>query len=191
MVFKETKLKGSFIIEMEKIEDPRGFFSRAWCKREFELRGLVSTIVQSNVAFNKKRGTLRGMHYQAAPFEETKIVRCNRGIILDVIIDLRPASTTHKQWISVELTEDNYIMLYVPQGFAHGYQTLTDNAEVFYHVSQFYSSSAELGVRWDDPAFNIEWPMTDERIISEKDRSWPDYIDPASKSDKRRENDYY
>lgn len=179
MIFKETKLKGSFIIEMEKIEDPRGFFSRAWCKDEFQLRGLNSTIVQSNVAFNKKRGTLRGMHYQVAPFEETKIIRCTRGIIFDVIIDLQPASITYKQWISVELAEDNYKMLYVPKGFAHGYQTMTDNAEIFYHVSQFYSSGAERGVRFDDPSFNIEWPTTDERMISEKDRSWPDYVDPA------------
>jgi dTDP-4-dehydrorhamnose 3,5-epimerase len=179
MIFKETKLKGSFIIEIEKLEDSRGFFARAWCQKEFEAMGLVPEIVQSNISFNKKRGTVRGMHYQAAPFEETKLVRCTRGRIFDVIIDLRPTSITYKQWTSAELTEDNYSMLYVPQGFAHGYQTLTDNAEVYYHVSQFYIANAERGVRHNDPVFRIEWPIKAERIISEKDNNWPDYADPT------------
>jgi dTDP-4-dehydrorhamnose 3,5-epimerase len=179
MIFKETKLKGSFIIEIEKLEDSRGFFARAWCQKEFEAMGLVPEFVQSNVSFNKTRGTVRGMHYQAAPFEETKLVRCTRGKIFDVIIDLRPASITYKQWTSVELTEDNYRMFYVPKGFAHGYQTLTDNTEVCYHVSQFYIANAERGVRYNDPAFAIEWPIKAERIISEKDNNWPDYTDPA------------
>ena len=179
MIFKETKLKGSFIIEIEKLEDSRGFFARAWCQKEFEAMGLVPEIVQSNISFNKKRGTVRGMHYQAAPFEETKLVRCTRGRIFDVIIDLRPTSITYKQWTSVELTGDNYKMFYVPKGFAHGYQTLTDNAEVCYHVSQFYIANAERGVRYNDPAFGIEWPIKAERIISEKDNNWPDYTDPT------------
>jgi dTDP-4-dehydrorhamnose 3,5-epimerase len=176
MIFLETKIQGAFIIEMERIEDHRGFFSRAWCQREFEEHGLVSTIVQSNVSFNKFKGTLRGMHYQMAPFEETKLVRCTRGRVYDVIVDLRPASMTYKEWCSVELTEDNYKMFYVPKGLAHGYLTLSDNAEVCYNVSQYYSSAAERGVRFDDPAFKIEWPGSGARIISEKDRSWPDYV---------------
>lgn len=175
MIFKETKLKGAFIIELEKRGDERGFFARAWCKNEFVINGLVSNIAQSNLSFSKKAGTLRGMHYQVAPFEETKLVRCTKGAIYDVIIDLRPSSSTYKQWVAVELTEDNYKMLYVPQGFAHGFQTLTDDVEVFYHVSQFYSPGSERGVRWNDPRFGIKWPHVNIRIISEKDRNWPDY----------------
>lgn len=176
MIFKETNLKGAFVIELEKRADERGFFARAWCKREFEARGLEINLVQSNLSFSKKAGTLRGMHYQAAPFEETKLVRCIRGAIYDVIIDLRPDSPTYKQWLAVELTEDNYRMLYVPKGFAHGFQTLVDNVEVFYHVTQFYTAEAERGVRWDDPLFGIKWPEIKKRIISEKDRNWPDYV---------------
>ena len=175
MIFEETRLKGAFVITIEKIEDKLGFFARSWCKKEFEFHGLVSTIVQSNLSFNKKAGTLRGMHYQVAPFEETKLFRCTKGVIYEVIIDLRVGSPTYKQWIGVELTEHNYKMLYVPEGFAHGFQTLKDNTEVIYHVSQFYSQEHERGIRWDDPFFNIEWPEAEERIISEKDRSWPNY----------------
>ncbi len=175
MIFRETKLAGAFIIELEKLEDERGFFARAWCQKEFEAQGLVSRFVQCNVSFNKKRGTLRGMHYQVAPYEEVKLVRCTRGAIYDVIIDLRPDSPTYTQWLGVELTADNYRMLYVPEGCAHGYQTLTDNAEVFYQVSQFYAPQCERGVRWDDPVFNIEWPIDHPIILSEKDRRWPDF----------------
>lgn len=175
MLFKETILKGAFIIELERIEDKRGFFSRTWCKREFEKHGLNKSLVQSNIAFNKKRDILRGMHYQVAPYEEIKLVRCTRGAIYDVIIDLRASSPTYMQWIGVELTEDNYKMFYVPEGFAHGYQTLKDNTEVFYQVSQFYSPKSEQGVKWDDKVFGIKWPETDVRIISEKDKSWPNY----------------
>jgi len=175
MIFKETRLKGAFIIELEQLKDERGFFARAWCQKEFEAHGLTPRLVQCNISFNKRRGTLRGMHYQAAPYEEAKLVRCTRGAVYDVIIDLRPDSPTYKQWIGVELTADNRRMLYVPEGFAHGYQTLTDNAEVFYQVSQFYSPESERGVRWNDPAFGIEWPEADVRIISAKDQSWPDY----------------
>lgn len=175
MIFKETNLKGAFVIELEKRVDERGFFARAWCRREFEAYGLDTGLVQSNLSFSKKAGTLRGMHYQAAPFEETKLVRCIRGAIYDVIIDLRPNSPTYKQWIAVELTEDNGRMLYVPKGFAHGFQTLVNNVEVFYHVTQFYTPEAERGLRWNDPQFGIKWPEVEHRIISEKDRSWPDY----------------
>jgi dTDP-4-dehydrorhamnose 3,5-epimerase len=175
MIFTETELKGAFIIELELRRDDRGFFARTWCKREFEEHGLVSNIAQSNCSFSKKAGTLRGMHYQAAPFEETKTIRCIRGAIYDVIIDLRPTSSTYKQWVAVELTEDNYKMLYVPKGFAHGFQTLTEDVEVIYHVSQCYSPESERGVRWNDPQFGIKWPDLSVRVMSEKDRNWPDY----------------
>jgi len=176
MLFKETKLKGAYIIEPERLEDSRGFFSRVWCKKEFEAHGLNLGLVQCNISFNKKRGTLRGMHYQLSPYEEAKLVRCTMGAIFDVIIDLRPKSATYLEWIGVELTADNRKMLYVPEEFAHGYQTLMPNTEVFYQVSQFYSKEFESGVRWNDPAFGIEWPETENIIISDKDRDWPDYV---------------
>lgn len=176
MIFEETKLKGAFIISPERISDDRGFFARAWCRKEFEAHGLNISPVQSNISFNVKKGTLRGMHYQISPYEETKLVRCTRGAICDVIIDVRPDSSTYMQWIAVELTMDSHTMLYVPEGFAHGYQTLTDNAEVFYQVSQFHALGFERGIRWDDPVFDITWPISVERIISEKDRKWPDFI---------------
>ncbi len=176
MIFKEAGIKGAFIIEPERIEDARGFFARAWCKREFAEHGLNPFLVQCNLSFNKSRGTLRGMHYQGAPHQETKLVRCTRGAIYDVIIDLRPESRTCLKWLGVELTQENRKILYVPEGFAHGYQTLTDNTEVFYQVSQFYSSESEGGVRWDDSAFGIKWPETDILVISEKDKNWPGYL---------------
>jgi dTDP-4-dehydrorhamnose 3,5-epimerase len=176
MIFTETKLKGAYIIEPERLEDTRGFFARAWCEKEFETHGLNSSLVQCNISFNKKRGTLRGMHYQSSPYEEAKLVRCTMGVIYDVIIDLRPDSTTYLEWIGIELTPDNRKMLYVPEEFAHGYQTLIPNSEVFYQVSQFYSKEFESGVRWNDPAFGIEWPETKNIIVSEKDRGWSDYV---------------
>lgn len=176
MHFSETQLKGAFIVEIDRREDARGFFARAWCKEEFEKHGLDSIFVQSNIAFSKRMGTLRGLHYQVAPCEETKLVRCTRGAIYDVIVDLRPGSCTYKQWIATELTADNYRMVYVPKGLAHGYQTLVDETEVFYEVSYGYSSRRERGVRWDDPMFAIRWPETDPQIISDKDRRWPDYV---------------
>jgi dTDP-4-dehydrorhamnose 3,5-epimerase len=176
MIFTETKLKDAFIIEIEKIGDERGFFARVWCQNEFEARGLNSCWVQANLAFSKKRGTLRGLHYQIAPYEEAKLMRCIRGAMYDVIVDLRQDSPTYKQWLGVELTEDNRRMLYVPEGFAHGYQTLVDDTEVFYPVSQFYTPGAERGMRWDDPAFAVEWPVTENLTVSEKDKSWPEYL---------------
>jgi dTDP-4-dehydrorhamnose 3,5-epimerase len=176
MIFKETKLKGAFIIEIEKLADERGFFGRAWCQKEFEAHHLVSHFVQCNNAFSKQKGTLRGLHYQASPHQEVKLMRCIRGAVYDVIVDLRPDSQTYLQWLGVELTQDNYRMLYVPEEFAHGYQTLTDDTEVFYPTSQFYAPQSERGVRWDDPAFGIEWPITQSVIISDKDRSWSDYL---------------
>ena len=176
MIFRETTLKGAFVIEMEKFEDKRGFFARAWCQKEVEANGLVSRVVQTNISFNKKRGTLRGMHYQVAPYEQIKLVRCTRGVIYDVIIDLRPDSPTFRKWTGVELTAENYTMLYVPENFAHGFQTLEDNTEVTYQVSQFYSPESERGVRYDDPVFQVEWPLPVE-VISEKDIAWP-YCSP-------------
>ena len=172
MIFRETTLKGAFVIEMEKFEDKRGFFARAWCQKEVEANGLVSRVVQTNISFNKKRGTLRGMHYQVAPYEQIKLVRCTRGAIYDVIIDLRPDSPTFRTWTGVELTAENYIMLYVPENVAHGFQTLEDNTEVTYQVSQFYTPASERGVRYDDPVFQVEWPLPVE-VISEKDIAWP------------------
>ncbi|MCK4826502.1 dTDP-4-dehydrorhamnose 3,5-epimerase, partial [bacterium] len=154
MIFTETQLRGAYIIEIEKLKDNRGFFARTWCQKEFEEHGLTPRVVQANVSSNKKKGTLRGMHYQIAPYEETKLVRCTRGAIYDVIIDLRPASPTYTQWVGVELTADNYKMLYVPENFAHGFQTLEDNTEVTYQVSQFYTPGSESGIRWGDPAFD-------------------------------------
>ncbi|MCZ6671482.1 MAG: dTDP-4-dehydrorhamnose 3,5-epimerase [Verrucomicrobia bacterium] len=174
MVIKNTDIKDACIIEIDKKEDDRGFFSRAWCAKEFRAHGLNTNLVQANVSFSRKRGTLRGMHYQVAPHEEVKLVRCTQGSICDVIIDLRKESSTYEQWVAVELTADNHRMLYVPEGCAHGFQSLEDDTEVFYLVSEFYSVEAERGVRWDDPAFGVRWPI-DVTNISDKDKSWPDF----------------
>lgn len=174
MIFTETKLPGVFIIELEKRTDDRGFFTRAWCKKEFADQGINLDWVQANLAHTEKEGTLRGLHYQIAPYEEAKLMRCIRGAIYDVIVDLRPESPTYKHWLGVELTADNRKSLYIPEGFAHGYQSLRDDAEVFYLVSQFYTPGAEQGIRYNDPAFGIAWPLK-VRVISDKDKSWPDY----------------
>lgn len=171
MIFRETPLKGAFIIDIERIEDKRGFFAEAWGQKEFEANGLVSRMVRTNISFNRKRGTLRGMHYQVPPYEEIKLVRCTRGAIYDVIIDLRPDSPTYKKWTGVELTAENYRMLYVPERFAHGFLTLEDAAEITYHLSQFYSPESARGVRYDDPVFGIEWPLQVE-VISDQDLGW-------------------
>ncbi len=174
MIFTKTKLGGSYIIEMEKLLDYRGFFARAWCQQEFEAHGLNTRFVQANIGFSKKRGTLRGLHFQVMPHEEIKLVRCTRGAVYDVIVDLLAGSPTYKQWVGVELSADNYRMLYAPEGFAHGYQTLTDDAEIVYQTSQFYRAGSARGVRYNDPAFGIEWPM-EVQVISDQDKSWPDY----------------
>jgi dTDP-4-dehydrorhamnose 3,5-epimerase len=174
MIFSETKLKGAFLIEPERKEDHRGFFARTWCQQEFETHGLNSKLVQCSVSFNNKKGTLRGMHFQIAPFEETKLVRCTKGEIFDVIIDLRPNSDTFKKHFSVILNEVNRLMLYIPGGFAHGFQTMADNTEVFYQMSQVYSPEHSSGVRWNDPAFGIQWPP-DDRIIIDRDLNYPDF----------------
>ncbi len=176
MKFTEAKLKGAFIIEIEKLVDDRGFFARSWCQEEFEAHSLNSRLLQANVSYNRKKGTLRGMHYQMAPYQECKLIRCTRGAIYDVIIDLRPDSATYKQWTGVKLTADNYSMFYVPEDFAHGFLTLTDNTEITYQVSQFYTPGSEKGIRFDDAAFNIQWPL-EVTIISDKHRTWPDFVD--------------
>jgi dTDP-4-dehydrorhamnose 3,5-epimerase len=175
LIFTETKLKGAYLIEVQKLEDDRGFFGRTFCQKELGQLGLNPNVVQANVSNNKKKGTLRGMHYQMVPYSEVKIVRCTRGAIYDVIIDMRPESPTYKQWIGAELTGENYTMLYVPENFAHGFQTLEDDTEVIYQVSQFYTPGSEHGIRYDDSAFRIDWPL-EVRVISDKDRSWPDYV---------------
>jgi dTDP-4-dehydrorhamnose 3,5-epimerase len=172
MIFTETKLKGAFIIDIEKVEDERGYFGRAWCKDEFEGQNLNSNTVQANMSYNKKAGTLRGMHYQTYPFTETKTVRCTSGSIYDVIIDLRPKSETYTQWIGVTLSSKNLRMLYVPEGFAHGYITLEDDTSIHYMVTEYYTPNAETGVRFDDAAFNIQWPII-PILVSEKDLAHP------------------
>jgi dTDP-4-dehydrorhamnose 3,5-epimerase len=229
MLFTETKLKGAFIIDLQKLEDERGFFARSWCQREFEAHGLNPQLVQCNISFSLKKGTLRGMHYQAKPFEEAKLVRCVRGSIYDVIIDIRPDSPTYCQWIAVELSSPRfhlpspisllptqglgsaadcspltahssevtahslqltahtsevtagrspltayYKMVYVPEGFAHGFLTLEDNTEVFYQMSEFFAPEYARGFRWNDPAFGIRWPL-EPQVISERDRTYPDF----------------
>ena len=174
MIFTHGPLPDVYVLRPERIEDHRGFFARTFCQHELAEHGLDIDIVQANVSGNRHRGTLRGMHYQAPPHQETKIVRCSRGGIYDVIVDLRPDSATHGEWMGVELTAENGHILYVPEGFAHGYITLTPDAEVSYFVSEAYAPDAECGVRYDDPFFGIEWPISVEEI-SEKDASWPNY----------------
>lgn len=174
MKFIETGLQGAVIVEIEKLQDQRGFFARTWCKREFEKYGLDATLVQANVSYNLRKGTLRGMHYQVEPYGETKLVRCTQGAICDVIIDLRPESPTYRKWVGVELTAENYRMLFVPQMFAHGFQTLVDDSVVTYQVGQFYTSGSERGIRYNDPAFGLRWPV-EVSVISDKDKSWPDF----------------
>ena len=174
MIFVETKLKGAFIIQPKKLEDERGFFARTWCKRELEAHGLNPNLVQCNISFNKKRGTLRGMHHQVPPHEEAKLVRCTMGAIYDVIIDLRTNSQTFKEWLSLELTAKNRKMIYIPEGVSHGFMTLDDNTEVFYQMSEFYAHECGRGVRWNDSAFDIVWPG-DVTVISERDNQYPDF----------------
>lgn len=174
MNFQEINLDGACIINIEKNPDDRGFFARSWCQKEFEENGIITNFVQSNISLSKFKGTLRGMHYQIAPWQETKLIRCTRGSIYDVIIDLKPDSKTYGRWFGTELSADNYKMLYVPQYFAHGFITLQDNTEVTYQVSEFYQPTAERGIRYNDPLFSIKWPI-DVTVISEKDKNWPDY----------------
>jgi dTDP-4-dehydrorhamnose 3,5-epimerase len=171
MIFTEAKLKGAFIIDLDRKTDERGFFARAFCQREFRDHGLKSVIAQANVASNKSRGTLRGMHFQYPPAAESKLVRCTRGAILDIIVDLRPESPTYLDHISVELNEDNMTALYVPERFAHGYQVLRDNTDTSYQVGEFYAPNAESGLRHDDPRLGLKWPLPVSEISS-KDRAF-------------------
>ncbi len=174
MRFAETALKGAYIIELEAAEDERGFFARTFCRREFAGRGLNSGVAQCSISYNARKGTLRGMHYQVEPHAEAKLVHCVRGSLYDVIIDLRPESETYCRWVGEQLSGDNRRLIYVPEGFAHGFQTLEDDTMVYYQISEFYAPQSARGVRWNDPAFGIKWPFSDP-IISEKDRLLPDY----------------
>jgi dTDP-4-dehydrorhamnose 3,5-epimerase len=175
MIFAQTELTGAYLIELQKHEDERGFFARTYCQREFEQHGLNPRCVQCNLSYNKKAGTLRGIHYQAAPYAEAKLVRCTHGAIYDVIIDLRPASPTYLQHLAVTLDSEEHNMVYVPEGFAHGFLTLVDNSYVFYQMSEFYAPESSRGVRWNDPAFGIEWPAQ-VKVISERDAAYPDFV---------------
>ena len=176
MIFTETTLKDAYIVEPEKYKDERGYFARVFCENEFKNIGLKLNMVQSNISLSQRKGTIRGLHYQADPYSEVKLIRCIRGSIFDVIIDLRPNSSTYKQWFGLELNSSRSQMLLIPENFAHGYQSLVDHTEIFYQVSEFYTPDAERGIRWDDSAFKIKWPEMDNPIISEKDKSWPDFL---------------
>jgi dTDP-4-dehydrorhamnose 3,5-epimerase len=172
MIFKETPLPGAYVIEPERINDNRGFFARAWCKKELEQHGLKGEISQSNIGFSFRKGTFRGLHFQRPPHAEVKIVRCTRGSIFDVIVDLRPESPSYKHWFGVELSAENRKMIYVPEGMAQGYATLEDSTEINYHTSEFFNAESASGVRFDDPAFGIQWPVV-PAVVSEQDRNWP------------------
>jgi len=175
MRFIETKIRGSFIVEPQRFEDERGFLAPSFRAKEFAAHGLEHAFVENNISFSKSRGTLRGIHYQAAPYGQAKLVRCTRGAIFDVAVDLRPDSPTFKQWIGVELSEENRLMFYLPGDFAHGFQTLVDDTEVFYMVSTPYVPESSRGFRWNDPAFGIEWPDVSARVMIERDERYPDF----------------
>lgn len=174
MKFASTPLAGAHLLEIEPAVDERGFFARTWCQREFDAQGLDSRLVQCSVSFNARRGTLRGMHYQARPHEEAKVVRCTRGRIYDVLVDLRPESATYKKWHGVVLDAVSHRALYIPPGVAHGFLTLEDDTEVLYQISTFYQPDAARGVRWNDPTFGIHWPEA-VTVVSARDRSYPDF----------------
>ena len=182
MHFTPTPLDGAWLVDLEPVSDERGFFARTWCAREFESRGLVARIAQCSVSFNRRAGTLRGMHFQTPAHEETKVVRCTRGAAHDVIIDLRPGSATLGRWFAAELTAANHRGLYVPAGFAHGFQTLVDDTEIVYQISEFHEPSSARGVRWDDPAFAIAWPSAASRTISPRDLGFADFQRAAAQA---------
>jgi dTDP-4-dehydrorhamnose 3,5-epimerase len=175
VIFRETAIAGAFEVEPEVIEDERGYFARTFAVDEFASHGLVTAVVQCNLSYNTHRGTLRGVHFQAPPCGECKLVRCTRGAIYDVLVDLRPDSPTQCEWVAIELTSENRRMVYIPEGLAHGFQTLEDGSEIFYQMSQAYIPTHARGVRWNDPAFGIEWPLVDQRVISQKDQSYADF----------------
>jgi len=172
MIFTETKLRGAYVIEPEKLEDERGFFARTWSADEFSAKRLNSPLVQCNTSWNKRKGTVRGMHFQDPPHQEAKLVRCTAGALYDVVVDLRRESPTWGQWFGIELSRENLRMIFVPEGFAHGYQTLVDDTDVFYQVSTYYHAESARGVRWDDPTLAIEWPLPIS-VISQRDRMLP------------------
>jgi len=174
MVFQETEIVGVFTVSLDLLRDERGFFARTWCEREFSDHGLNPKLVQCSISFNKRKGTLRGVHFQAEPHCEAKLVRCTRGSIFDVALDLRPQSPTYLRWMGVDLTEENHRALYIPEGCAHGFLSLEDDAEVFYQMSESYHPESARGVRWNDPVFGIRWPGSVE-VISERDRTYPDF----------------
>jgi dTDP-4-dehydrorhamnose 3,5-epimerase len=174
MIFKKTNLVGAYIVEIQRLEDERGFFARSFCQREFQEHGLNPNLAQCNISYNKVKGTLRGMHFQAMPFQEAKLVRCTQGAIHDVIIDLRPDSPTCMHHFTIKLTAEEHNALYVPEGFAHGFLTLAPETCVFYQMSEFYAPGYARGFRWDDPAFNLKWPAEIE-MISERDANYPDF----------------
>ncbi len=173
MIFQPTGLAGAYVIQVEQLTDERGFFARSWCQRDFEAHGLNPRLAQCNISYNRRQDTLRGMHYQVAPHEEAKLVRCTQGAIYDVIVDLRPSSPTYLHYFGITLTPTERNMLYVPEGFAHGFLTLADDTEVFYQMSEFYVPGAACGFRWDDPAVGIAWPRA-VSVISERDAAYPD-----------------
>ena len=175
IIFRETKLKGAFVVEPEKFEDERGFFARSFSDKEFAAHGINPRMVECNISFNKKKHTIRGMHFQSAPYAQAKLVRCTQGAIYDAMIDLRPDSPTYKQWIAEELTAKNGLMFYVPEGFAHGFQTLEDDTEVFYQVSAHYLPASCGGVRWDDPTFAVKWRTMEGVTVNERDQNYPDF----------------
>lgn len=175
MIFNRTPIADAYLVEIEKFRDERGFFGRAFSADEFRDHGIPFAVAQANLAYSRKKGTLRGLHYQAAPYEEAKLVHCVRGAIYDVIVDLREKSESYGLWYGTELTENAHRLLHVPKGIAHGYLALENDTEVLYLVSEYYTPIAESGIRWNDPVFNIQWPLTDHLIISEKDMQWPDF----------------
>lgn len=175
MIIQKTPVDGACVLEFKAFEDARGFFVRAFCAREFAEAGFPANMVQANLAGSVARGTLRGLHYQEAPHQEAKLLRCIKGAVFDVVVDIRPESSSYGAWFGAELTAVNRRMMFVPTGCAHGYLTLQDDCEVYYLVSEFYQSGAEKGIRWNDPAFNIEWPLTEQLTISDKDIAWPDF----------------
>jgi dTDP-4-dehydrorhamnose 3,5-epimerase len=185
VIFHPLKLKGAYLVELERIHDERGFNARAWCAREFAAQGLVAPPRQVNIIANRLKGTLRGMHWQDPPLSESKLFRVTRGAIYDVIVDLRAESATYGEWLGVELAADDYAMLYVPERFAQGFQTLADDTELTYQVTEYYSPECGRGFRWDDPAFKIPWPL-EVTVISEKDRSWPDFSVPKLEPNDQR-----
>jgi dTDP-4-dehydrorhamnose 3,5-epimerase len=176
MIVTETDIEGALVVAPERFEDERGFFARAWSEREFEGRGVEARFIEGNVSFNERRGTLRGLHYQAAPHGQAKLVRCTRGRVFDVGVDLRPNSPTFRRWVGRELSAENRLMLYLPAEFAHGYLTLEDDSEVYYLVTHAYAPASARGARWDDPAFRIAWPDAGALIINERDRTYPDFL---------------